>query len=148
MGSTCNDECNKRCNRGCIVPQSMNENGNTFRQDTVGHFEVVVIVEDQLIPQPEGWPTIEAVYIDPASRMMTTAIPQSQMYQVEPGRYYFDWCVPTDQPLLVHQVIYRGKIEDDDVIGEDTFTVLPITPVCLIVPTVLTTNKAERGCCR
>jgi hypothetical protein len=138
-----------KCSKGCIVAQSINENGNTFRQDTVGHFEVVVVTtDDQLVSQPEGFPTIEAVYIDPASRMMTTAIPQSQMYQIEPGRYYFDWKVPTDQPLLVHQVIYRGKIEEDGVIGEDIFTVLPITPVCLITPTVLTTNKAERGCCR
>jgi len=122
---------------------------NTFRQGTTGHFEVAIITTDgTLVPQPEGLPTIEAVYIDPTTRSMATAIPQYPMYQAEPGRYFFDWNIPIDQPLLVHQVIYRGKVDGDDVIGEDIFTVLAFTPHCLLTPTLLTTTKAQRGCHR
>ena len=120
---------------------------NTFRQGTVGRFEVsIYTTDDLLVPQEEGLPTVEAVYIDPVTRSMATAVPQSAMYSVEPGRYYYEWYVPLDQPLLVHQVIYRAKIEGDDVIGEDIFTVLPLTPCCMFVPTVISTIKACRGC--
>jgi len=120
---------------------------NTFRQGTIGRFEVsIYTTDDLLVPQEEGLPTVEAVYIDPITRSMATAVPQSAMYSVEPGRYYYEWYVPLDQPLLVHQVIYRAKIEGDDVIGEDIFTVLPLTPCCMFVPTVISTIKACRGC--
>ena len=120
---------------------------NTFRQGTIGRFEVsIYTTDDLLVPQEEGLPTVEAVYIDPVTRSMATAVPQSAMYSVEPGRYYYEWYVPLDQPLLVHQVIYRAKIEGDDVIGEDIFTVLPLTPCCMFVPTVISTIKAYRGC--
>ena len=120
---------------------------NTFRQGTVGRFEVsIYTTDDLLVPQEEGLPTVEAVYIDPVTKSMATAVPQSAMYSVEPGRYYYEWYVPLDQPLLVHQVIYRAKIEGDDVIGEDIFTVLPLTPCCMFVPTVISTIKACRGC--
>jgi hypothetical protein len=120
---------------------------NTFRQGTIGRFEVsIYTTDDLLVPQEEGLPTVEAVYIDPVTRSMATAVPQSAMYSVEPGRYYYEWYVPLDQPLLVHQVIYRAKIEGDDVIGEDIFTVLPLTPCCMFVPTVISTIKACRGC--
>jgi hypothetical protein len=120
---------------------------NTFRQGTIGRFEVsIYTTDDLLVPQEEGLPTVEAVYIDPITRSMATAVPQSTMYSVEPGRYYYEWYVPLDQPLLVHQVIYRAKIEGDDVIGEDIFTVLPLTPCCMFVPTVISTIKACRGC--
>ena len=120
---------------------------NTFRQGTIGRFEVsIYTTDDLLVPQEEGLPTVEAVYIDPITRSMATAVPQSTMYSVEPGRYYYEWYVPLDQPLLVHQVIYIAKIEGDDVIGEDIFTVLPLTPCCMFVPTVISTIKACRGC--
>jgi hypothetical protein len=120
---------------------------NTFRQGTIGRFEISIhTTDDILVPQPVGLPTVEAVYIDPITRSMSTAVPQYSMYEIEPGRYYYEWYVPLDQPLLVHQVIYRGKIEEDDVIGEDIFTVLPLTPCCMFVPTVISTIKACRGC--
>jgi len=120
---------------------------NTFRQGTIGRFEIsIYTTDDILVPQPVGLPTVEAVYIDPITRSMSTAVPQYSMYEIEPGRYYYEWYVPLDQPLLVHQVIYRGKIEEDDVIGEDIFTVLPLTPCCMFVPTVISTIKACRGC--
>lgn len=120
---------------------------NTFRQGTIGRFEIsIYTTDDVLVPQPVGLPTVEAVYIDPITRSMSTAVPQYSMYEIEPGRYYYEWYVPLDQPLLVHQVIYRGKIEEDDMIGEDVFTVLPLTPCCMFVPTAISTIKACRGC--
>ena len=120
---------------------------NTFRQGTIGRLEIsIYTTDDALVPQPAGLPTVEAVYIDPVTRSMSTAIPQTAMYEMDVGRYYYEWYVPLDQPLLVHQVIYRGKIDEDDVIGEDLFTVLPLTPCCMFVPTVISTIKACRGC--
>lgn len=120
---------------------------NTFRQGSIGRFEVsLYTTDDVLVPQPEGLPTIEAVYIDPNTRSMVTAVPSYTMFELEPGKYYFEWYVPLDQPLLVHQVIYRGIVDEVEVIGEDIFTVLPRTPCCVFVPTVISTIKACRGC--
>jgi len=122
---------------------------STFRQGTAGRLEVHVLAFNELpVPQSIGLPTVEIVYIDPTSLSMATALAPFPMYELEPGRYYFDWKVPIDQPLLVHQVIYRAQIDDDDVIGEDIFTVLPLTPQCLFTPTCLTVIKGRCGCRR
>ena len=123
------------------------EIANSFRQDTTGRLQVTFLtLIGSIVAQPEGLPTIEIVYIDPDNLGMTTALPLTIMFEIEPGRYFFDWRVPLDEPLLAHQVIYRGKIDTLDVLGEDILTVLPATPQCLFTPTILTKVKGGCGC--
>lgn len=120
---------------------------NTFRQNSVGRFEVAIITHNgDLVPQPDGFPTLEAIFIHPDTGRVHTAIPTTTMLEIEPGRYFLEWQVPFDQPLLVHQVINRGFIDEIPVIGEDIFTVLPIEPTCLRSPTLLTKLNGGCGC--
>lgn len=121
--------------------------GNIFRQGTLGRLEALFATHDgQIVPQPEGLPTVEIVYINPDNQQMATALSTMQMFEIEPGHYFFDWRVPLDQPLLVHQVIYRGIVDELPVIGEDLFTVLAATPQCMFVPCLITTMRTYCGC--
>lgn len=121
---------------------------NTFRQNTIGRFEVAILTHNGvLVPQPDGFPTLEVIFIDPDTARVHTAVSVTPMFEIEPGRYFLEWRVPFDQPLLVHQAIHRGFIDGDPVLGEDVFTVLPIEPTCLRSPTILTKIKGGCGCC-
>lgn len=120
---------------------------NTFRQNSVGRFEVTMLTHNGvLVPQSAGFPTLEVIFVDPSTNRIHTAISTVAMFEIEPGRYFYEWKVPFDQPLLVHQAIHRGFIDDTAVLGEDVFTVLPITPTCLRAPTLLTKIKGGSGC--
>lgn len=119
----------------------------TFRQNSVARFEVAIFTHTGvLVAQPDGFPTLEAIFVDPDTGRVHTAISATEMFELEPGRHFLEWRVPFDQPLLVHQVIHRGFIDEEPVLGEDVFTVLPITPTCLRSPTILTKIKGGCGC--
>ncbi len=113
-----------------------------FRQGTVGRLQVVFITQlGTLVDQPTGLPTVEVVFIDPNTMQTVTALERTLLKRIDVGRYFFDWRIPFDQPLLVHQIIYRGLIGSVDTLGEDTATILGATPQCLFEPTILTKTK-------
>lgn len=113
-----------------------------FRQGTTNRLEASFYTfTGELAPQTD-MPVIEILYIDLTLRQPATSIPPTSMYELEPGRYYYDWFIPLDEPTISHQVLYRGVVSGVDVVGEDIVTVLPATSqsCCFYTPTVLTTG--------
>lgn len=117
-----------------------------FRQGTTGRLEATFITIDGiLVDQPDHLPTVEVIYIDPYLLQPVTSIATTLMMKIEPGKYFINWRIPINEPTIEHQIIYRGLIEDKNVIGEDVVTVLPLVPKCVFTPAVLTT-KINCGC--
>lgn len=122
-----------------------------FRQGSTERLETVFINHSGfLVSQPEGLPTVEIHYIDTLGDFeLHTAVPPTIMNTIEPGRYFFDWEIPFDQPQVVHQITYRGAIDELSVIGEDIATVLPAISViggtvkCTFEPMVI----QGKSCC-
>lgn len=121
---------------------------NEFRQGSVGRLQAAFVSQfGEFVDQPTGLPTVEIVYIHPDTLQTATALDRMLMKKLDVGRYFFDWRIPLDEPLLVHQVIYRGIIDNTNVFGEDTVTILGATPQCLLEPTILTKTKTTLcGC--
>lgn len=67
----------------------------------------------QLIPQPANLPTIRITYVDPETNVVTTAVEETIMLEIEPGRHFFVWRVPEDQPTVVHRLILTGQIDEE-----------------------------------
>jgi hypothetical protein len=112
-----------------------------FRQGTIGRLEASFITSGgTLVDQPDFLPTIEIIYIHPELLQPMTAIGTTLMNKIEPGRYFLKWYIPTDQPTTEHQIIYRGSIDDREVIGEDTVTILSLIEQCRFTPSTLQTQ--------
>lgn len=118
-----------------------------FRQGTIGRVEVkFTLVEGGTpVPQPDNLPTVDIIFIDPERLQPATSVQRTIMTEFDPGEYFFNWMIPLDEPTIEHQIYFRGRIGLDDVVGEDTVTVLPASPDCLYTPCVLATTV--KGCC-
>lgn len=82
---------------------------NGFEQGTVLPI-YLSIVDDlgELVPQPAGLPTITITYID-ENNVIQTAITETVMTgAIEPGRHFFIWNIPEDQPTVTHNVILKA----------------------------------------
>lgn len=117
-----------------------------FRQETTGRVEAIFLTQEgELVPQPAGRPIVEILYISRDKTRITSAVIPTVMVELEPGHYFYDWIIPADHPTIEHQISYKGIIDDQVAIGEDTVTVLPAFPKCVFTPTTLTTTTIK-GC--
>lgn len=122
-----------------------------FRQGTINRLQVRFLNQTGTpVDQPSGLPTVEIIYVNSKTSQPTTALSRSLMKRLETGTYFFDWGIPLDEPQLVHQIIYRGQIGNNSIIGEDIATVLRATSMCAFVPstvpTTTTTTTTICGC--
>lgn len=124
------------------------ERSDDFRQGTIGRLQTVFIRQDGSIErQPIAFPTVAVIYIDPDNLQPTTAVPVTVMDEEgESGRYYYDWYIPEDEPITEHEIIFRGWLEGEYVIGEDTVTILPKSAVCVFSPTQIS-GTICKPCC-
>lgn len=86
-----------------------------FEQGTVLPIYLSIVDElGELVPQPSDLPTITISFID-ENNVVQTAVPETVMTGViEPGRHFFLWKIPEDQPTVEHNVILTAQIEVGD----------------------------------
>lgn len=109
-----------------------------FRQGTTGRFEVVFLNYLGEVVEQDPLPTIEVLYVN-QDGYVATAVGITPMDELEQGRYYYDWHIPLTQRTIEHQVHYVGAIDQMQVVGEDTVTVLPRDSdlCCTYTPTII-----------
>ena len=119
----------------------------SFRQGTIGRLQTVFLTQNgEIVEQPVGYPTVSVIYIDPVTLQPTTSVATTLMKHNADGTYYYDWFIPKDEPITEHQIIYRGIIDEQQVIGEDTVTVLAGELECAFTVSVLTSTCSP--CCK
>jgi len=73
-----------------------------------------------LVPQPSDSPTIEIMYVQETDRIRQVSVQPSLMPTIEPGRYFYVWRIAKEEPTVIHTVILRAILDDNQAVASDT----------------------------
>jgi hypothetical protein len=71
-----------------------------------------------LVPQPLNSPTLEIVYTDENTHVSHRPL-NVVMSAIEPGRHFFVWRVAKDEPIVLHHIIMRAVLDDEQDVATD-----------------------------
>jgi hypothetical protein len=71
-----------------------------------------------LVPQPANSPTLELLYNDECTHAGQRSV-NVVMSMIEPGRYFYVWRIPKNEPLVRHHIVFRAVLDDEQDVATD-----------------------------
>jgi len=94
-------------------------NLGTLQGDVLPIYLAVRTIAGDLVPQPANSPTIDIVYVEPDTHVRKIAVPTSLMIEIEPGRYFFNWRIPRNEPPVLHTAMLHAVLDDSETVATD-----------------------------